>query len=114
MNTARRTAVVVLAAAAAVLGLAASGSAAVTTVGYDVSYPQCGTTLPTAHAFGVVGVNGGLATTSNPCLAAQLTWAWQSSGAVPAQSKAQVYLNTANPGEIRTQVQTWPTTGSTP
>ena len=59
-------------------------------------------------------MNGGLATTSNPCLAAQLTWAWKSSGAVPAQSKAQVYLNTANPGEIRTQVQTWPTTGSTP
>ena len=52
MNTARRSAVVVLAAVAAVLGLAGSASAALTTVGYDVSYPQCGTTLPTAHASG--------------------------------------------------------------
>src|SRR3954447_1043170 len=89
-------------------------SAAPTSVGYDVSYPQCGTTLPRDRAFGLVGVNGGLSTRGNPCLAAQLTWAWGSSAAVPAQPRAQLYLNTANPGEVRTQVSTWPKTGQTP
>ena len=38
------------------------------------------------------------------------TWAWESTGAVPAQPRAQLYLNTANPGEVRDQVTTWPTT----
>jgi hypothetical protein len=33
---------------------------------------------------------------------------------VPAQPKAQLYLNTANPGEIRGSVSTWPKTGTTP
>src|SRR3954463_9816892 len=92
----------------------ATATAAPATVGYDVSYPQCGTTLPRDRAFGVVGVNGGLSTRGNSCLAAQLTWAWGSSGAVPAQPRAQVYLNTANPGELRSQVTTWPKTGLTP
>jgi hypothetical protein len=89
-------------------------SAAPTSVGYDVSYPQCGTALPRDRAFGLVGVNGGLSTRGNPCLAAQLTWAWGSSAAVPAQPRAQLYLNTANPGEVRTQVTTWPKAGLTP
>ena len=44
-------------------------------VGYDVSWPQCAQTLPTVLAFAVVGVNGGLATTTNPCLSSQLAWA---------------------------------------
>ena len=82
-----------------------------TRVGYDVSYPQCGTALPRDRAFAVVGVNGGLSTRANPCLAAQLAWAWGSSGAVREQPRAQVYLNTANPGELRTQVTTWPDDG---
>ena len=104
-----------VAAVGVTLGLPASAaSAADSTVGYDVSQPQCGTTLPTGQAFGVVGVNGGLATTANSCLTQQLTWAWRSTTAVPAQPNAQLYLNTANPGEIRDQVTTWPTYGSTP
>jgi hypothetical protein len=82
--------------------------------GYDISHPQCSTPPPTGQAWGVVGVNGGLATTVNPCLPAQLSWAWTSTGAVPARPKAQVYLNTANPGEVRDQVSTWPRTGMTP
>lgn len=84
------------------------------TAGYDVSHPQCDSPLPTGQAFGVVGVNGGLATTANPCLGTQLTWAWGSSGGVAAQPKAQLYLNTANPGQIRDEVTTWPTVGATP
>ena len=53
-------------------------------VGYDVSYPQCGTALPDAQAFAVVGVNGGLSTRRpTPASPTQLTWAWESNGAVP-------------------------------
>ena len=105
--------VVALSIGAAIFAMPGTASAA-TTVGYDVSYPQCGSSLPRDRAFAVVGVNGGLSTKANPCLASQLSWAWGSSGSVPAQPKAQLYLNTANPGEIRTAVSTWPTTGSTP
>ncbi len=110
-------------AVAAVFGLSGTAQAApatvltdatTSTVGYDVSYPQCGNPLPIGQAFGLVGVNGGLATTANPCLGTQLTWAWASSGTVAAQPRAQLYLNTANPGEIRDQVTTWPTAGTTP
>lgn len=39
-------------------------------VGVDVSYPNCNTTLPKA-AFGIVGVTGGLVYSHNNCLAAQ-------------------------------------------
>jgi hypothetical protein len=115
MKRSLRSVVVVVAAAAAVFGVSGSASAAVTTIGYDVSYPQCGgAPLPYSHAFGVVGVNGGVATTDNPCMAAQLTWAWKSSGAVRMQPRAQLYVNTANPGEYIGSITTWPTTGSTP
>jgi hypothetical protein len=78
-------------------------------VGNDISWPQCGKSLPKDQAFGIVGVNGGLATTPNPCLAAQLSWAAKSSGALASQPKIQLYVNTANPGEIIDQVTTWPT-----
>ena len=77
-------------------------------VGYDVSHPQCDVTLPADAAFAIVGVNGGVATTPNPCLAEQWQWAAGSWGAVPAQ----LYVNTANPGEVRDEVTTWPRSGS--
>jgi hypothetical protein len=109
----RSVSVLVLTVVATVLALPGTASAA-TTDNYDVSYPQCGTTLPRDHAFGVVGVNGGLSTRANPCLASQLTWAWGSTGAVLTQPRAQLYLNTANPGELLDQVTTWPKTGTTP
>lgn len=115
MSTSLRSVlVVVLAVAAAILAVPGTASAAPTTVGYDVSYPQCGSPLPRERAFAVVGVNGGLSTKANPCLSTQLAWAWRSSGDVAAQPKAQLYLNTANPGEVRDQVTTWPNAGSTP
>ena len=109
-----RALVVSLAVLAGVLVVPGTASAAVTRVGYDVSHPQCGTALPSARAFAIVGVNGGLSTKANPCLGTQLKWATRSNGSVAAQPKAQLYLNTANPGELRDQVTTWPTTGSTP
>ena len=85
-----------------------------TNTGNDISYPQCSKTLPSGQAFGIVGVNGGLATTANPCLAKQLQWAAASTGVVASQPKTQLYVNTANPGEIIDQVSTWPKTGETP
>jgi len=81
-------------------------SSAPSTVGYDVSHPQCGQTLPAGQAFAVVGVNGGTATTTNPCLAEQLAWAAQSTGGTP-HDDVQLYVNTANPGPAGT----WPLSG---
>ncbi|SFE15853.1 hypothetical protein [Blastococcus tunisiensis] len=119
-TSAWRTAVVALGATAALAVPATAaaaptaGSPSSTTVGYDVSYPQCGTELPRDRAFAVVGVNGGLSTRANPCLQDQLTWAWNSSGEVDGQPPAQLYLNTANPGELIDRITTWPTDGWTP
>jgi hypothetical protein len=80
-------------------------------VGYDVSYPQCGKRLPTDHYFGIVGINGGNAATANGCLADQLLWA-STAKTGSNQSKRQVYVNTANPGEVVSQITTWPTTSA--
>lgn len=77
----------------------------ITKIGIDVSYPQCGQTLPTGQGFGIVGVNGGIATTTNPCLSTQLLWAKQSLGTV-GQSPIQLYVNTGNPGGLNTP--SWP------
>lgn len=110
-------AVLVTGAAAIAVALAlpaTSASAAPASVGADVSHPQCDERLPSGQAFGVVGVNGGLATAANPCLETQLRWAGRSSGAVAEQPRLQLYLNTANPGEIHELVTTWPSFGSTP
>ncbi|WP_426766182.1 hypothetical protein ACP3TD_06290 [Pseudarthrobacter sp. 1G09] len=90
----------------ALLGLFATGTAAVAApppagstdpVGNDVSWPQCGKTLPAAPAFAIVGVTGGLANNINPCLADQLDWAGKATGGTP-QPKVALYVNTANPG----------------
>jgi hypothetical protein len=76
-----------------------------TPLGIDVSWPQCGKRLPSDHAFGIVGVNGGLATTTNKCLTDQLVWAQQAIGGT-SQEKVQLYVNTANPGGLNTE--SWP------
>lgn len=80
-------------------------------VGYDISYPQCGKKLPTDHYFAIVGVNGGNASIPNPCLADQLVWA-NKAKIGSKQARIQLYVNTANPGEIISQVSTWPTTST--
>lgn len=80
-------------------------SVTLTPLGIDISYPQCGVKVPKTQAFGIVGVNGGLATTTNPCLKDQLAWAKQSVGGTN-QAKVQLYLNTANPGGLGTA--SWP------
>lgn len=117
----RSAAVVAVAAAAmAVAGQSPAGAAPAefdvpqSPVGVDISHPQCDADLPDARAFAIVGVNGGVATEANPCLAEQLAWAWESNGSLPEQPAAQVYLNTANPGQVMGLVSTWPTAGTTP
>jgi hypothetical protein len=80
--------------------------------GYDVSYPQCAGPYPSGQAFGVVGVNGGLANDANSCFASELQWALSSPGLTsPSQPPASVYVNTANPGPAP-GVTDWPTSGS--
>lgn len=82
-----------------------------TLLGNDISYPQCGKTYPSGQAFGIVGVNGGLATTTNPCLSSELTWSNKSIGGT-SQVKAQLYVNTANPGGLNTP--SWPKSNTDP
>jgi len=81
------------------------------TLGNDISWPQCGKKLPSGQAFGIVGVNGGLANTTNNCLSAQLLWANKSTG-ITSQPKVQLYVNTANPGGLGTP--SWPTSNVDP
>jgi hypothetical protein len=89
-----------------------SGTATtISPLGIDISWPQCQTNLPTTQAFGIVGVNGGLATTTNPCLKDQLIWANKSIGGAN-QEKLQLYVNTANPGGLGTV--SWPSSNIDP
>lgn len=103
--------ILALAAVLTLSGTAYAGKAPAAPTGNDISYPQCGGAYPSKSAFGIVGVNGGKATTFNPCFASELAWAQQTTGAVAAQPKAQLYVNTANPGDVLAQyaVTTWPT-----
>lgn len=66
-------------------------------LGDDVSWPQCDKDLPAAQAFAVVGVTGGLANNTNPCLGDQIKWAAGATGK-SAQPQVALYVNTANPG----------------
>lgn len=89
--------------------------------GVDISYPQCGTSFPTGQAFGIVGVNGGLANDSNACLGpdpsyaqSELYWASaESIGGVSGQPNASLYVNTADPGNVynNAPIGDWPTGG---
>ena len=97
------------------------GGGSATPTGNDVSYPQCGTSLPAAPAFGIVGVTGGLANDLNPCFGpsktyprytqSELYWAVASSVGGTSQPKASLYVNTADPGNVYngTVVKDWPT-----
>jgi hypothetical protein len=88
-----------------------SGTTTRTPLGIDISWPQCGKRVPTDQAFGIVGVNGGLATTTNPCLREQLIWAKRSNGGT-SQELVQLYVNTANPGGLNTE--SWPKSNTDP
>jgi len=77
-------------------------------LGYDLSYPQCGTADPSPTAFGIVGVNGGRAFTDNPCLARQYVWALTATS--PVQPHVAFYMNTGNPGPSASPH--WPAAGT--
>lgn len=65
------------------------------TTGYDVSYPNCGATP--AGAFGIVGVNGGRAFTTNSCFASEYA-------AAAGTGSASAYINTGYSGAYRRNI----------
>jgi hypothetical protein len=85
----------------------ASTPVAPTSIGFDISFPQCAEALPPSPGFGVVGVNGGSTFTANKCLARELAWAQGAANPAPA-----FYANTDNPGPANTS--NWPTGQQTP
>lgn len=78
--------------------------------GNDISWGQCGDVFPAGSAFGIVGVNDGLANTTNPCLPDELAWAANAPG-IGRQPAADLYVNTANPGPASAS---WPTSNRYP
>jgi hypothetical protein len=79
------------------------------TLGYDISYPQCPTGAEGPNpSFGIVGINDGIVFTGNPCLPRQYVWALTSSA--PAQSHIDFYMNTGNPGPATSRH--WPAPGT--
>ncbi|HET7311256.1 MAG TPA: hypothetical protein VFJ17_08010 [Mycobacteriales bacterium] len=103
---------IALTAAVAALLVPASAEAGkprqtATAATYDVSYPQCGGALPSKIDGGIVGVNGGIVYSANPCLATEWAWAAKATTYTPA-----LYANTANPGPAYSSH--WPTGKTTP
>jgi hypothetical protein len=93
--------------------IVALGRSSSRTTGYDASYPQCSGPYPSNPLFGIVGVNGGLANTANPCISGELRWARDTPGQKrPTQPPLSLYIDTANPGGHR--VADWPSGGATP
>lgn len=78
-----------------------SAASATGEVGHDVSWPQCGGSLPKPRYFAVVGVTRSLPFTKNECLGTEVAWAAQT-------GEWSLYANTANPGWTDPH---WPETG---
>ena len=77
-------------------------------LGYDISFPQCGSThLPVSPGFGIVGVNDGHPFSANPCLASELQWSQST-----LTGQANFYTNVDDPGP--TQNSSWPTNQASP
>jgi len=85
-----------------------------TGAGVDISFPQCASgshvDLPAGVPFAIVGVNGGVASNSNPCLASEYNSALLLSGATGQQPHAAVYVNTGNPALAASW---WPSSDTT-
>ncbi|HEX3617256.1 MAG TPA: hypothetical protein VHU61_12005 [Solirubrobacteraceae bacterium] len=81
-------------------------------IGYDISYPQCSASYPSNPLFAIVGVNGGLASNTNPCVAGELSWARATPGQRrPRQPRVSLYIDTGDPGA---KAATWPKGGKAP
>ena len=99
------------------------GSSSPSPGGYDVSYPQCGSSLPASPEFGIVGLNDGLANNLNPCFGpsstyprytqSELYWAASSVGGT-SQPKVSLYVNTGDPGNSYNgrPIADWPQSSS--
>lgn len=85
--------VTVLALVTPAVATATAPIVAATSVGFDISFPQCGHPYPTRPGFGIVGVNHGHAFSTNPCLEGELRWVLGAKGTARA-----FYLNTGAPG----------------
>ena len=71
-------------------------------LGYDISWPQCGSALPGGpFAFGIIGVTGGRAMSGNACLTDE--WRW----AKATTNRAGLYINVSYPGSDQ-----WPASAS--
>lgn len=104
-------------------GGSTGGTTGSSTTGFDVSYPQCGASLPTSPAFVIVGLNDGLANNLNPCFGptssypsytqSELYWAAQAAGGT-SQPKVSVYVNTGDPGNSYNgkPIADWPQSSS--
>jgi hypothetical protein len=61
------------------------------TYGNDISYPQCGSSSFPTNTFGIVGVTGGRAFTTNSCFASEFDWVSHLTTA------ASLYMNLNSP-----------------
>jgi hypothetical protein len=87
-----RTLATVVIATTAILVATPASAAITSTDGFDVSWAQCGQTLPTPGAFSIIDVDGGRPFAANSCLVSQVNWA-KAGG-----RRIELYANTANPG----------------
>jgi len=78
-----------------------------TSIGFDISWPQCGHTLPQSPGFGIIGATGGSPFTANKCLDNELLWAIGALNDSPA-----FYANTGDAGPA--YAAAWPKGQSTP
>lgn len=100
------------------------GGGGSSTTGNDISWPQCGGGFPSSPAFGIAGLNGGLANDLNQCFGptpqytsytqSELYWALAKSTGVTSQPKASLYVNTGDPGNVYngSLIGDWPTSSS--
>ncbi len=98
---------VLLSVATATLAIASSTTIPATSTGFDISWPQCNSVLPSSPGFGIVGVNDGAPFSVNKCLDRELRWAMGAANPAPA-----FYLNTGNGGPIGNG--DWPSTQRAP
>ncbi len=88
-----------------------SARAAASGDGLDVSWPQCDQVAadPPVGAFTIVGVNNGLGTTTNQCLASELRWAAGASAA--GSPTTDLYVMAQHPAPAA--ASWWPTSNRT-
>jgi hypothetical protein len=91
---------VFLVAGAAVPAAASAPAPPPTGAGIDVSFPQCVKTshveFPASLPFAIIGLNGGVASNSNPCFLSEYNSALLLTGETQ-QAHASIYVNTGNP-----------------